>query len=328
MVENPPPTATAPPQASDHTPVGGGVDETWAREAFAGLHPIIRRLGVGASGAVFLARDNALARMVALKVLAPALAADPAAHERFRTEARTNARLSHPNIVPIYSVGERAGTMYLTMRYIPGMPLSYHLWRGERWPVDQVCRILADVAGALDYAHREQVIHRDVKPENILLDKTTGAAMLTDFGIARGVSLNAMRRDEMRAERDLLWGTPHFMAPEQASGGLEVDGRADLYALGVIGFALLAGRLPFEGLSVMDLIGKHLHTPLPDLTELVDPSAQALIPVITTCLAKHPHQRYADGRALRTAILAAESPEVAAATTRSSWWRRFRGRGQ
>jgi len=313
--------------AAARSPITGPavVDEDWVRDAFAGSFPIVRRLGVGASGAVFLARDNSLHRVVALKVLAPGLATDPAARERFRLEARINARLCHPNIVPIHAIGENAGTLYLTMRYVPGMPLAYHVWRGERWPVDQVARVLADVGGALDYAHREQVVHRDVKPENILLDKTTGAAMLADFGIARGVSLNAMRTDEIRAERDLLWGTPHFMAPEQVSGNLEIDGRADLYALGVIGFALLAGRLPFEGGSVLDLISKHTQATPPDLGALADPGARALVPIIMRCLAKHPADRWTDGRALRTAIVEAGGPP-AGPGVRRGWWRRWRGR--
>jgi len=304
----------------------GVVDDEWARAAFAGSYPIVRRLGMGASGAVYLARDNALQRVVALKVLAPGLAVDPAARQRFQVEARINARLCHPNIVPVHAIGEQDGTLYLTMRYVPGMPLAYHVWRGERWPVDQVARVLADVASALHYAHGEQVVHRDVKPENILLDKATGAAMLADFGIARGVSLNAMRMDEMRAERDLLWGTPHFMAPEQASATLEIDGRADLYALGVIGFALLAGRLPFEGGTVLDLMAQHTRDAPPNLADLADPAARHLVPVIMRCLAKHPNDRWSDGKSLRTAILEAGGAPAPKPSGRSGWGGLFRPR--
>jgi len=312
---SPPIAALSPPAAA------AIVDDEWVRETFARSHPIIRRLGAGASGAVYLARDNALHRMVALKVLAPALATDPAAQERFRVEARINARLCHPHIVPVHAIGETGGTSYLVMRYVSGMPLAYHLWRGERWPVEQVARVLAEVASALAYAHAEQVVHRDVKPENILLDKHTGAAMLADFGIARGVSLNAMRRDQREAERGFLWGTPQFMAPEQVLGNLEIDGRADLYALGIIGFALLAGRLPFDGGSVMDLIGQHMHAPVPDLEAITDPDARRLIPVIMRCLAKHPNDRWADGNSLRQAIIAAGMPEVR--RSRRRWWHRW-----
>lgn len=116
------------------------VQDDWARASFSAVYPIIRRLGTGASGAVFLARDNALHRMVALKILAPDLARDPAVCERFRQEARVNARLCHPNIVPIHAIGERAGTAYVVMRFVPGDSLAQHVWRGERWPVDQVAR--------------------------------------------------------------------------------------------------------------------------------------------------------------------------------------------
>lgn len=311
--------------AEARSPVTGAaqVQDDWVRASFAAVYPVIRRLGTGASGAVFLARDNTLHRMVALKVLAPELARDPAVLERFRQEARVNARLCHPNIVPIHAIGDRAGTAYVVMRFVPGDSLAQHVWRGERWPVDQVARVLADVAAALDYAHREQVVHRDVKPENILLDNSTGAAMLADFGIARGTSLNAMRSDQMRAERELLWGTPHFMAPEQADGTLDVDGRADLYALGVTGFALLAGRLPFEGTSVRNLLARHTSTAPPDLSALADSAARHLVPIIMRCLAKHPDDRWSDGRALRTAILQAGGAPAPSRRSRS-WWRRLR----
>lgn len=315
------PTSSPPIAALSPSAAAVTIDDEWVRETFARTHPIIRRLGAGASGAVYLARDNALHRMVALKVLAPVLATDLAARERFQVEARINARLCHPNIVPVHAIGEVAGTPYLVMRYVSGMPLAYHLWRGERWPVAQVARVLAEVASALAYAHVEQVVHRDVKPENILLDKHTGSAMLADFGIARGVSLNAMRRDQREAERGFLWGTPQFMAPEQVTGNLEIDGRADLYALGIIGFALLAGRLPFDGESVLDLIGQHVHAPVPDLAGMTDPDAQRLVPVIMRCLAKQPNDRWADGRSLREAIIAAGTPEARGARRR--WWHRW-----
>lgn len=324
MQESPPDTPPAQP-SSALSPITGpaAVDDGWVRDTFARIHPIIRRLGAGASGAVYLARDNALHRVVALKVLAPDLAQDPGARDRFQVEARVNARLCHPNIVPVHHLAETAGIPYLTMRYVPGMPLGYHVWRRETWPLEQVARVLSDVAGALDYAHREQVVHRDVKPENILLDKHTGSAMLADFGIARGVSLNAMRSDQREAERGFLWGTPHFMSPEQAAGHLEIDGRADLYALGIIGYALLAGRLPFEGDSVLDLMGQHLNAAPPDLERLADSGARRLVPVIMQCLAKHPNDRWADGRSLREAILEAGRP-VARSGGRSRWWNRWR----
>src|SRR5262249_44056325 len=154
---------------------------------------------------------------------------------------------AHPAIVPVHSMVAQADLCYFVMQYVPGDSLASMLRdRGKLTP-NESCRILAELAGALDYAHRQRVVHRDVKPENIILHRDNGMPMLTDFGVARAISLDAMHAQEQKAERELFWGTPHFMSPEQMAGQEDLDGRSDLYALGALGYMMLTGRPPFDG---------------------------------------------------------------------------------
>ncbi len=183
-----------------------------ALERALGAHyEIVRLLGRGGMGAVYLARERALERTVAIKVLPPEVAVSAEAQERFRREARTAAKLTHPNIVPLHTFGEVEGMMYFVMGYVRGESLADRMRRYEKLPPDDARRILSAIADALDYAHRQGVVHRDIKPDNILLEQESGRPMLTDFGIAK-----AAASGETLTELGTAIGTPHYMSPEQS----------------------------------------------------------------------------------------------------------------
>jgi serine/threonine protein kinase len=288
----------------------------WVSHSLEETHAVIRLLGRGAVGAVYLALDRVLQRYVAVKVLQRPLAQDPAVRERFLREARTNAGLAHPAIVPVFGLVASADLVYFVMQYVPGDSLAGVLRERGRLPADEACRILAELAGALDYAHRQRVVHRDVKPENILLHRDTGIPMLTDFGVARAISLDAMHPEEQQAERELFWGTPHFMSPEQIAGEEDLDGRSDLFALGALGYTMLAGRPPFEGRGPVEIAARQLTTRPPALGNLAPEAPAALVGAIARCLARHPGDRWRDGRSLRDALIGE------GVLPKKRWWRR------
>ena len=265
--------------------------------ALGAQYEIVRLLGRGGMGAVYLARERALDRAVAIKVLPPEIAASAEAQERFRREARTAAKLTHPNIVPLHTFGEVEGMMYFVMGYVEGESLADRLQRDDKLPIAEVRRILGAMADALDYAHRQGVIHRDIKPDNILLEGESGRPMLTDFGIAK-----ASASQETLTELGTAIGTPHYMSPEQASGERDLDGRSDLYSLGVVGYAMLAGRVPFEGTSAQDVLVQHVTKPPPPLEATVPGAPKDLVKAIMRCLAKEPRSRWPDGNSLRDAV--------------------------
>lgn len=288
----------------------------WVTEALADNYSVVRVLGRGAVGAVYLALDRTLQRYVAIKVLQQPLTFDADLRERFLREARTNAALAHPAIVPVFAMHSAPDFVCFVMQYIPGDSLAGVLAEKGRLPAADVCRILAELAGALDYAHQQRVVHRDVKPENILLHRDTGMPMLTDFGVARAVSLDAMRPMEQQAERDLLFGTPHFMSPEQIAGEEELTGRSDLYALGALGYTMLAGRPPFEGRGTLEIAARRLTSNPRPLEELAAGAPADLVAAITRCLSRHPGDRWRDGRTLREALIGQGT------LRKSRWWGR------
>jgi len=254
-----------------------------------------------------------------VKVLQRPLAQDPTVRERFLREARTNAGLAHPAIVPVFGLVAAEDLVFFEMQYVPGDSLASVLRDRGRLPAAEACRILAELAGALDYAHRQRVVHRDVKPENILLHRDTGMPMLTDFGVARAVSLDAMPPGEQQAERELFWGTPHFMSPEQIAGEEDLDGRSDLFALGALGYTMLAGRPPFDGQGPVEIAARQLTTRPPALGDLAPEAPAALVGAITRCLARYPGDRWRDGRSLRDALIGD------GVLPKKRWWY---GRGQ
>ena len=262
--------------------------------ALAGEYSLQRELGRGGMGVVYLARDVQLDRDVAIKVLPAQLARDPAARERFLREARMAAGLSHPHIVPIHRVGEAGGFVFFVMSYVEGETLGDRLrTRGPLPPADAT-RIMREVAWALAYAHGRGIVHRDVKPDNILLEAGTGRALVTDFGIAN-------RSEDAVADGGKIVGTAHFMSPEQAAND-PVDGRSDIYALGVVGYLAVSGRLPFETSNVPALLLKQA-TEAPQSVARVAPGLPtALSTVIDRCLARDPEDRFGDGEELAAAL--------------------------
>ncbi len=266
------------------------------QRAVAGRYSLEREIGRGGMGIVFLARDVALDRLVAIKLLPPALAADAARRTRFLDEARMAARMSHPHIVPIHAVEERDGLVFFVMTYVAGETLGERLRRTGPLPVDEGARVLQEVAWALGHAHARGTIHRDVKPDNVLLEQGSDRALVVDFGIGRITA---------GTERDAeLVGTPHYMSPEQATGE-PADARSDIYALGATAYTVLTGRPPFEGSSASAVLARHV-SDTPDALCDVNPSVSASLGgVIERCLAKRPQDRYGSADEVAEAIRAA-----------------------
>ncbi|HEY2026167.1 MAG TPA: serine/threonine-protein kinase [Gemmatimonadaceae bacterium] len=254
-------------------------------------------IGRGGMAVVYRATDLRLHRRVAIKVLPPELAFNAEVRERFLREAQTAAQLTHPNIVPIYTVDEREGIVYFVMALVDGESLAERLHREGRMSVEETRRILAAVADALAYAHSKGVVHRDVKPDNIMLDRTTGRPMVTDFGIAR-----AAAGDTRLTVTGVAIGTPAYMSPEQALGERELDGRSDIYSLAVIGYQMLAGETPFKASNTPAMLVKHVsETPRP-LESLRPDAPRPLVRAITRALAKRPEERWPDAGAFRDAL--------------------------
>ncbi len=265
------------------------------QRALAGRYSVERELGRGGMGVVYLAREVALERLVAIKVLPPDLAATAVLRERFLREARTAARLVHPNIVPIHAVEAQDGLVWFVMSWIRGETLGARVRRAGPLPAADAARIVQEAAWALAYAHRDGIVHRDVKPDNILLDEASGRALLADFGIAR-----VRDRDGDTPAGDVM-GTAAYMSPEQAAGE-PLDGRSDLYALGVTAFLALTGELPFEAASPAALLGKHLVEPAPPVAALRPDLPPALAAAVDRCLRKDPAERFASADELAEAL--------------------------
>lgn len=265
------------------------------RVALRGQYAIQRELGRGGMGIVLLARDERLDRAVALKVLPPALAEAGETRERFLREARMAAQLSHPNIVPVYRADELGGYAFFAMGFVEGESLGDRIRDRGSLPAAEVVRVLREVAWALAYAHARGIVHRDVKPDNILLERASNRAIVTDFGIARADFNPALTQD------GYVLGTIHYMSPEQASGDV-LDGRSDLYALGCIGFYALSGRLPFEGASPQAILVAHATKEPPTLRSIAPDVPAALAAVIDRCLRKRPDDRFATGEELADAL--------------------------
>jgi serine/threonine-protein kinase len=273
--------------------IGSEFVELWG--ALASQYAVERELGRGGMGAVFLARDIRLDRHVAIKVLPPHLAAEGELRELFLREARTAARLSHPNIVAVFRADELAGHPFFAMPFIEGENLAERVSAEGVLPAADTVRVLREVAWALAYAHARGVIHRDVKPENIMIERGSGRAIVTDFGIARVEFGPTLTQDA------LILGTASYMSPEQINGD-PLDGRSDLYALGVVGFLLLSGRLPFSAESVSALLYAHLHRPAPALASVAPRVPAPIAEVIDRCLAKDREARYPTGESLADAL--------------------------
>lgn len=258
--------------------------------ALAGRYSLERELGRGGMGIVYLARDVRLDRPVALKLLPPDRAQVATIRERFLQEARTAARLSHPNIVPIHAVEEIGPFVFFAMQYVAGETLGDRLRRVQLLAPWDAARLLRDVAWALAYAHAQDVVHRDIKPDNILIDQE-GRALVADFGIARTVADGAPGR---------VQGTPEYLSPEQA-GGEACDARADLYSLGAVAFHALTGRPPFVG-DTASLIAQHLTAVPPKLVEVAPELPARLAAAVDRALAKDPEARWPNAETMAEAF--------------------------
>jgi serine/threonine-protein kinase len=266
------------------------------RRALAGRYDVRVPIGRGGMGLVYLARDLRLDRPVAIKLLPPALAADGACRQRFLHEARTAARLAHPNIVPIHSVHEMGDFVFFTMAYVAGETLAQRVARGGALAPEEAARLLTEMGDALAYAHARGVVHRDVKPDNILIEEATGRALLTDFGIAY-----ASPDGRASAPRGPVLGTAAFMNPEQARGEL-VDARSEVYSLGVVAYYALSGHLPFDAATDGAMLVLHITAPAPPLREVAPAVPPRLAQVVDRCLAKDPWARFPNVPALVRAV--------------------------
>ena len=274
------------------------------RRALAGKYDVVRLIGRGGMGSVYLARDLRLGRPVAIKVLKPELSESEEQRERFRREAQITARLDHPNIVPLYEHGETAdGIPYFVMGYVQGESLAARVQRlGRLWP-NETRRLLGELADALDYSHRQGVVHCDLKLANVLIDGATGRAVLADFGLAQVVD----KRPDVEvaiptSAEGLAFGTPHYMAPEQAAGEQRLDARTDLYALGIVAYEMLSGRPPFDGRSFREIAAQHATQEPPPLADRAPQASPEVVEVIARCLAKDPAERWPSGGAFRAAL--------------------------
>ena len=268
-------------------------------EALGTAYTIEGEIGRGGMGVVYRARDEQLQRSVAIKVLPPELAYQQDIRERFKREAQTAGRLSHPHIVPIHTVGEGQGLVYFVMGYVDGESVGGRIKRRGKLPIEEVRRIMKETADALSAAHAVSIIHRDIKPDNILLEGTRGRVMVTDFGIAKALSATS---GATLTGIGVAIGTPSFMSPEQAAGERDIDGRSDLYSLGVVTYQMLTGELPFNAPTVAGILMKQIMEPAPDVTLKRSDVPEDLALAVARCLEKDPENRWPTADALRRAL--------------------------
>jgi serine/threonine protein kinase len=275
------------------------VDDLAARleAALGDVYHVERELGGGTASRLFLAVERALDRRVVIKVLSPDSAGEVSA-ARFKREIAVAAHLQHPHILPVLAAGSQPDLLYYVMPYLEGESLRHRLQRDGRLPVEDAVTILREVADALAVAHAAGIVHRDVKPGNILLQG--GHAVLTDFGVAR--ALEEARGGRRLTDPGTAVGTPGYMSPEQAVGEAHVDARSDVYALAIVGYEMLAGAPPFSGLSMRAMVAAHLAQIPRPLRELRTDVPGAVADAIARALAKDPADRFPTAAAFRDAL--------------------------
>lgn len=299
------------PDSGPGGPAAPKHDELGARlqAALGEGYAVESQLGAGGFAVVFLVRDLSLKRALAAKVLSPDVIASHSVLERFKREAETIAQLSHPHIVPLHFIGQKDDLVYLVMQAIDGGSLADRLDRERQLPIDDAARIFSEVASALAHAHKRGVVHRDIKPQNVLIDKETGRALVTDFGIARtaeGGSLTAT---------GMVVGTPAYLSPEQVTGEPS-DHRADIYALGVMAYEMLSGQAPFTGATPTAVLMKRLAGPPESLKKLRPEIPDTLVDLVDACLATDPNERLSNAADI-TRALTGHSPVSGGHTTSS-----------
>jgi serine/threonine-protein kinase len=275
------------------------------QRALAAHYELDTEIGRGGMGIVYRAKDRRLKRQVAIKLLPPELAFRSEIKSRFLREAETAAQLSHPNIVPIYTVDEQEQLVFFVMAYVSGDNLAKRLHERGVLTIDETRKVLREVADALAYAHDRGVVHRDIKPDNILLDAVTGRPMVTDFGIARAMDSSG---DSRLTATGMAIGTPAYMSPEQAAGEREIDGRSDLYSLGILGYQMLTGEPPFTAGSTPAMLVKHIsERPVPVEQRRADVPTD-LARSVMMLLEKDPAHRFPTASALVAALDTREAP--------------------
>ena len=269
----------------------------------SGRYRLESKLGSGGMSTVYLARDETLERWVAVKVLHREISDQPDQLERFRREARAVAQLSHPNVVAVIDAGEDGGYPYIVFEYVPGETLKARIDSVGRLPLDEAAAYAIEIGRGLAAAHAQRLIHRDVKPQNVLID-AEGRAKVTDFGIARSLESDGLTKTGR------VLGTTDYVSPEQAMGH-EVDSRSDIYSLGVLLYEMLTGEPPFKAETVVGVAMKHVHDPMPD-TQTHRPDASAAVArVVERATSKDPAQRYRDMNEMLAELEAALEVEVA-----------------
>jgi tRNA A-37 threonylcarbamoyl transferase component Bud32 len=272
------------------------------------------RLGRGGFALVYAATDERLKRRVAVKILRAELLEVAGARERFRREAEAVAGMRHPHIIPIYAVGDAEGLAYFIMPLVEGGSLAEQLARQPRLDSAEARRILREAARGLAAAHRAGIIHRDIKPDNILLDGPERRVVLTDFGIAKALGGDTRGL----TQTGTVIGTPHYMSPEQASGERAIDHRADLYSLGVVGYQMLAGQVPFNAQTIAAVLIQQITEGPPSVTRARPDCPPDLAHAVMRCLAKTPEERWASAEELERALAAADVDAPTRAVRRSS----------
>jgi serine/threonine protein kinase len=260
---------------------------TRLRKALGPDYELIGELGRGAAAAVYSVRDTKHDRHLAVKVMHPELMASPMVVERFRREAQYVAQLDHPNILSVTFSSEQSGLVFYAMPRVRGKTLDRHLEKHGRLPLDRTLNILGQVARGLDHAHRHNVIHRDIKPSNIIVEDT-GHVMILDFGVAKALASDG---PHISSSGEII-GSPRYMSAEQASGSIDIDHRTDIYSWGVVGYHMLAGRVPFDDEGVRAILYKQMTLDPPDVREFRPETPEALAKTIHRCMAKNPAQRW------------------------------------
>jgi serine/threonine-protein kinase len=299
--------ASAPPAPSPHDSglsAAAAALKSGARARKLGRYELVRRLGEGAMATVFEARDERNGRTVALKVLPRKLAGDAEFVERFQREAAALASLSHPNITAVYESDAAGGWFFYAMEYVPGDSLVTRLERLGRFSESESLHITAQIASALAHAHRRNIIHRDVKPDNVLM--TSGDTVkLSDFGLAK-----LLQADSKLTAAGIAVGTPHYLSPEQAVGSKDIDHRCDLYGLGVTLFHMLTGRLPFDAATAMEVMTMHVHVAPPDPRQFVPTISRSAARLTLRLMSKRPQDRPINGEEVLAAIQAIQRGET------------------
>jgi len=271
----------------------------------SGRYRLESKLGSGGMSSVYLARDETLERSVAVKVLHAGISDQPDQIERFRREARSVAQLSHPNVVAVIDAGEDGGHPYIVFEYVEGETLKHRIDRLNRLPVDEAAAYGIEIGRGLAAAHARMLVHRDVKPQNVLID-ADGRAKVTDFGIALSLEADGLTKTGR------VLGTTDYVSPEQAMGH-DVDARSDIYSLGILLYEMLTGRVPFEAETLVGVAMKHVNEPMPDVQAARPEVSSVLASVIERSTEKEPKRRYADMTAMLTDLEGALDVEVSRA---------------